>query len=103
MLLPLPSADSQRFLLASAPLLDAARAAFAGLPGLEAPYAADPKAAAGELASILHAGYGPVVGLFGVHRYHHTRGDDLRCVSAELIPPVADAFAKVIATVVASA
>lgn len=103
MLLPLPSADSQRFLLASAPLLDAARAAFAGLPGLEAPYAADPKAAAGELGSILHAGYGPVIGLFGVHRYHHTRGDDLRCVSAELIPPVADAFARVVATAVASA
>jgi hypothetical protein len=100
---PLPSADPQRFLLASAPLLDAARAAFAGLPGLEAAYAADPKAAAGELASILHAGYGPVIGLFGVHRYHHTRGDDLRCVSAELVAPVAEGFEKVITAALAQA
>ena len=34
---PLPSADPQRFLLASGALLNAARAAFAGQPGLEAP------------------------------------------------------------------
>jgi hypothetical protein len=100
---PLPSADPQRFLLASASLLEAARAAFAGLPGLEAVYAADPKAAAGELASILQAGYGLVIGLFGAHRYHHTRADDLRCVSADLIPPVAEGFAKVITAAVAQA
>ena len=95
-LAPLPSADPQRFLLASPPLVAAAKAAFAGQPGLEQAYAADPAQAAGELASILKAGYDPVVGIFGSHRFHHTRSDDLRCVSPALIPPVADAMAKVI-------
>lgn len=96
LLSPLPSADPQRFLLASAPIVPAAKAAFAGLPGLEAVYTADPKAAAGELASILTAGYDPVIGIFGSHRYHHTTSDDLRCVSPALIPPVATAMAQVV-------
>lgn len=96
LLAPLPSADPQRFLLASAPLVGACRSAFAGQPGLEQTYPVDPKQAAGELASIVRAGYDPVMGIFGVHRFHHARGDDLRCVSPALVPPVADAFAKVI-------
>ncbi|MBW8812726.1 MAG: hypothetical protein JF588_04815 [Caulobacterales bacterium] len=96
LLSPLPSADPQRFLLASPPLVPAAQAAFAGLPGLEQVYAADPKQAAGELSSILAGGYGPVIGVFGSHRFHHARNDDLRCVEPTLVPPVAAAFAKVI-------
>ena len=96
MLAPLPSADTQRFLLASPPLVDACKTAFAGQPGLEQTYPVDPKQVAGELASIVSAGYDPAMGIFGVHRFHHSRGDDLRCVSAALIPPVAEAFAKVI-------
>jgi len=97
LLSPLPSADPQRFLLGAPKLVPALRAAFAGLPGLEKPYPADPKLAAGELGSILAAGYDPAMGIFGTHRYHHTKSDDLRCVSPALIPPVVDAFAKVIA------
>ncbi|WP_296597225.1 hypothetical protein [Phenylobacterium sp.] len=93
---PLPSADPQRFLLASAPLVDACKAAFAGQPGLEQTYPVDPKQTAGELASIVKAGYDPVMGIFGTHRFHHARTDDLRCVSPALVPPVADAFAQVI-------
>ena len=93
---PLPSADSQRFLLAAAPLVPALTAAFAGQPGLEKPYAADPRMAAGELASILSAGHRMAMGIFGVHRFHHTRSDDLRCISPSLVPPVVEAFAKVI-------
>jgi len=96
LLAPLPSADPQRFLLASPKFVPAVTAAFAGQPGLEKPYPADPRQAAGELGSILQAGYDPAMGVFGAHRFHHTRSDDLRCVSAALIPPVADAFAKVI-------
>lgn len=96
LLSPLPSADPQRFLLASPHLVAACKAAFAGQPGLEQTYPADPKVAAGELASILRSGYDPVMGIFGSHRFHHARGDDLRCVSPALIPPVADAFAQVI-------
>ncbi|WP_293902943.1 hypothetical protein [Phenylobacterium sp.] len=97
LLAPLPSADPQRFLLASPPLVAAARVAFAGQPGLEQPYAADPAQAAGEFASILKGGYDPVVAIFGSHRFHHTRSDDLRCVAPGLIPPVAEAMATVIA------
>jgi len=96
LLAPLPSADPQRFLLASPHLVEPCKAAFAGQPGLEQTYPVDPKQTAGELASIVRSGYDPVMGIFGVHRYHHARGDDLRCVSPALIPPVADAFAKVI-------
>ncbi|MDZ4375618.1 MAG: hypothetical protein U1C74_29915, partial [Phenylobacterium sp.] len=92
----LPGADSQRYLLVSQPHLEAARAAFAGLPGLEAAYAADPKLAAGELGSILKAGYPQAMGIFGGHRYHHARNDDLRCVSPALIRPVVEAFKTVI-------
>ena len=94
---PLPGADSQRYLLASPPLMRSAKAAFAGLPGLEQVYPADPVLAAGELGNVLRAGYAPAIGIFGGHRFHHARADDLRCVSAALIPPVGDAFAKVIA------
>lgn len=93
---PLPSADPQRFLLASPPLVAACKAAFAGLPGLEQTYPVDPAQVAGELASIVRSGYDPAMGIFGTHRFHHARGDDLRCVSPALIPPVADAFAQVI-------
>ncbi len=93
---PLPSADPQRFLLASPALEAGAKAAFAGLPGLEQVYPADPARAAGELGNILRAGYGSAIGIFGSHRFHHARADDLRCVSPALIPPVVDAFARVI-------
>ncbi len=100
-LTPLPSADPQRFMLASPALLPAAQSAFAGLPGLEQPYPADPAQAAGELGNILRAGYNPAIGIFGGHRFHHARADDLRCVSPALIPPVVEAFKKVIRSAVA--
>lgn len=95
-LAPLPSADPQRYLLASPHLVAACKAAFAGQPGLEQTYPVDPKQAAGELASIVRAGYDPVMGVFGAHRFHHAQSDDMRCVSPELITPVSKAFEKVI-------
>ncbi|RAK66303.1 hypothetical protein [Phenylobacterium kunshanense] len=95
-LAPLPSADPQRFLLASSPLVQACRTAFAGQPGLEQAYPVDPKQVAGELASIVSAGYDPAMGIFGAHRFHHARSDDLRCVSPALVPPVAEAFKAVV-------
>jgi len=93
---PLPSADAQRYLMASPALLSLARRAFAGQPGLENPYGAKQQTAAGELSNILAAGYDPVLGIFGAHRFHHSRGDDLRCVSPSLAILVADALVKVI-------
>ena len=100
---PLPGADSQRYLLASPQLMGAAKAAFMGQPGLEQVYPADPALAAGELGNILRAGYNPAIGVFGGHRFHHARADDLRCVSAPLVPPVADAFARVIVSALGAA
>ncbi len=89
---PLPSADSQRVLTATADVAASVRAAFHGISGLEATYVADRATAGGELVNVLDAGYGTAIGLYGGHRYFHTQADDLRCVSAELVTPVAMAF-----------
>lgn len=94
-LTPLPSADPQRFLAVSASLLPAARAAFAGSPGLEVPHDVD-QGAGGELGDIAAAGYGPVIGVFGAHRFHHTAADDLSCVSADLSIDLADRMLQLI-------
>ncbi|WGM37695.1 hypothetical protein [Caulobacter sp. NIBR1757] len=81
---PLPGADSQRLLVATPTLIDKARAAFAGLPGLEAPYPSS-AGAAGELGEILKAGYAPAAGIFGSHRLHHAETDDARCLHPPLV------------------
>jgi len=88
---PLPSVDTQRFLSVSPALLPLASQVFAGHPGLEAPYAND-TLSAGELTEIIAAGYAPVAGVFGVHRYHHVAEDDARCVSAASVASTAAAF-----------
>lgn len=90
-LLPLPGADPNRFLIATPDLIDLARRVFQGQPGLEAPYPAG-AGAEGELKHILAAGYRSVVGVFGGHRFHHARGDDMRCVSGDLVTPTARSF-----------
>ena len=91
-LLPLPSADAQRVLTGTADVLDRTRAAFRGISGLEAAYAADKTTAGGELVNVLDAGYPTAIGLYGGHRYFHTSGDDMRCASGDLVRPVAGAF-----------
>lgn len=88
-LLPLPSADPQRFLVASERVIGTARKAFAGLPGLESPYPEQGNAG-GELGDIAAAGYPNVAGIFGAHRFHHAAQDDLRCVRGELVDSVTD-------------
>lgn len=88
-LIPIPSADPQRFLAVSPSLLNAARDSFAGAPGLEAPHDVN-DGAGGELGDIARAGYPSVVGVFGAHRFHHTATDDLSCVSADLCIDLAD-------------
>ena len=96
-LVPLPSADPQRYLLASPDLLPSCCAAFRGQPGLEAPLPATPGNAAGELGPILAAGHRRVVGVYGAHRFHHAAGDDGRCVSAALTLQAFTAFREVVA------
>ncbi|MGH6985517.1 MAG: hypothetical protein ACRED9_01590 [Caulobacteraceae bacterium] len=96
-LLPLPSADAQRFMTATPDLLERTKCAFRGITGLEEVYLADKARAGGELGSVLRAGYQSGIGLFGVHRYFHTRGDDMACVSGDLVQPVAAAYRAALA------
>lgn len=94
---PLPSTDAQRVLTATPEVIEAVKRAFKGLNGLEAVYPADKANAGGELVNVIEAGYAPAIGLYGGHRYFHTAGDDLRCVSGELVAPVAAAFQAALA------
>ena len=87
---PLPSADPQRFLIASEGLLPDLREAFAGLPGLETPYPAS-AGAGGELGEILAAGYPRAAGLLAAHRYHHAAADTADKTGADLVMPVLQA------------
>lgn len=85
--MPLPSADSQRYLSATPELIPLAAEIFAGQAGLEAPISTQ-GFVAGELKEIIKAGYASVAGVFGAHRYHHVMEDDERCLH-----PVATAHA----------
>ena len=49
----------------------------------------------------LDAGYGAGIGLYGIHRYFHTAGDDMRCISGDLVAPVAAAFRTAIMAILA--
>lgn len=95
---PLPGTDSQRYLVTSPSLLPAARREFAGLAGLEAPYASD-VLSAGELTNVIAAGYPLVAGVFGIHRFHHVADDDERCVDAGEVARAAAAFRRLVAHV----
>ncbi|WP_439540135.1 hypothetical protein [Sphingomonas sp.] len=90
-LLPLPSADSYRFLMTSPEFVEHARTIFNGQPGIEMAY---PSAAgaAGELAEVIKAGYPRHAGIFGAHRHHHSASDDLSTVAAEPLAVTARAF-----------
>jgi len=98
---PLPGPDAQRYLLASPDVAEIFARAFAGQPGLEAPYPATVENSAGELTNILKAGYPSAAGFFGNHRFHHSRNDDLRCVSGALVRPVSEALRRALAEVLA--
>lgn len=98
-LLPLPSADSQRVLTATPDVLARVRAAFKGITGLEATYEATKAMAGGELVNVIEAGYGTAIGEYGGHRYFHTPGDDLRCVSGDLVAPVATAYRRALTAI----
>lgn len=81
-LLPLPSADPNRFLMTSADLVDNARAIFKGQPGIEMTYPSS-EGTAGELSEIVKAGYPRHAGIFGAHRHHHAPTDDLSTIVIE--------------------
>ena len=89
-LLPLKSADAQRFLIAGEEFLPTLRESFAGLPGLEVPYPAR-AGSAGELGEILSAGYPAAIGMLGAHRFHHVADDTAEKTGPELVLPVLQA------------
>lgn len=91
-LLPLNSADPQRFLLAPPSLSAAIAPHVKTLPGLERVYELTRDTAAGDLKEIHHAGYATVFGAFGAHRYHHSLRDQIEMTSGELVEPIARAF-----------
>lgn len=99
---PLPGADSQRYLAISAALLPAARGAFAGLAGLEAPYSSE-VLSAGELTNILRAGYPRAAGVFGLHRFHHVADDGMNCLSEEQVARTIAAFRRLVQSVLGAA
>lgn len=80
-LLPLPSVDPQRLLVATENAISVCKQSFRGAPGLENVYPAS-AGAAGELGNILAAGYPRAFGILGAHRFHHVADDDARCVDA---------------------
>ncbi|WP_395074619.1 hypothetical protein [Hyphococcus sp.] len=93
-LLPLSSADPQRYAMASADWLGKCHSAFAGEPGLEHPYPADVSAAAGELRIILEAEYSSILGIFGANRFHHTALDTPSVTTPALLARAAHAVQK---------
>lgn len=94
-LAPIAGTDSQRYLAVSPQHLPLARRLFAGFAGLESPYSAA-ELSAGELATIVAAGYPSVAGVFGLHRFHHVEGDDARCVDPAAIGATIAAFRQLL-------
>ncbi|HMO75730.1 MAG TPA: hypothetical protein PKD99_07210 [Sphingopyxis sp.] len=97
-LAPIAGTDSQRYLAVSPQHLPLARRLFAGLAGLESPYSAA-ELSAGELATIVAAGYSSVAGVFGLHRFHHVESDDARCVDPAAIATTIAAFRALLSAV----
>ncbi|MBL0421488.1 hypothetical protein JI739_14110 [Ramlibacter sp. AW1] len=91
---PLPSADSNRFTMATPALHAAAEQAFAGLAGLELVRA--PVGTASELGAVVERGYGRAFAVLGLPRVFHTPQDDLPAVDAALLAPVVQAHARLI-------
>ncbi len=92
-LLPLPSADPQRFLVGSTQHLERLQTAFERLPGLERPYPAT-AGAAGELSELIAHGYTSLFGLFGAHRFHHVDADRLDKTGPDLIAACINAIKR---------
>jgi len=94
-LLPLPSADPNRFLMLSPDLVERAREIFAGQPGIEMAYPSG-EGTAGELTEIVKAGYPRHAGIFGAHRHHHAATDDFSTVAAEPLAATARGFRELL-------
>lgn len=97
----LPSADPNRFTMATEALQAAAREAFRGLPGLEAVRA--PMEGVSELATVLRHGHTRALAALGMPRSFHTPQDDLEGVDGALLAPVVRAHMQVVEAAVREA
>lgn len=97
--LALPSADPNRFTMATPPLHRAARQAFAGLAGLE--LVQSPVLTSSELGAVVEQGYERAFAVLGLPKVFHTPQDDLSAVDAALLAPVVRAHMAVIESAVA--
>jgi len=91
-----PAPPAGRRLAVSEALLPAAKQAFAGQPGYDAPLDIDQTPAPGEIAEYQRRGYRPLVGMVGPHPLHHTRGDRPDVTGPELLEPVARGLAGMV-------
>lgn len=87
-------AESERIVMATDPMMDAAAKYFAGLPGLETP--AEVMPGAGELGDIVARGYKNAFAVLGLHRWFHTSEDTLDKTDAKLLLPVYEAHRRMI-------
>ena len=81
-LMPLPSTDAQRYLLAPEGWIDQIRPTLRGLPGYEVPYPATVENSSGEARHIMERGYTRMISTVGAHRLHHSRRDDAQVIDA---------------------
>lgn len=92
--------NPDRYCLASAPILDSARDAFEGEPGLETPIEARHDRAAGEFADVLRHGYEPALSIFSACQHHHVPGDVAANTDGAILEPVARGLVHIIANVI---
>lgn len=95
-LIPLPSADSRRILMGTPDLLPGLKTAFRGVSGLENVLPATAETAAGELKTVLEAGYTRVFGGFGGHMFHHSPEDRPDKTGPDLLAPMAAAMLRAV-------
>jgi hypothetical protein len=96
----IPQINSRRRMIASASLLDVARAAFKGQAGYDVPVDAASSDAVGEALIFRDAGYAPIVSLVGSSPLFHTRLDRAPLAA---MPDVLELVARSLASVLTSA
>lgn len=94
------AANARRGVAASPAIVDVARQAFARVPGITVA-SLDPGSAVGEAALIARAGRFPTVAIVGYQLAHHTRLDDARATSPEILAPTASALAQLLSLIIA--
>ncbi len=93
---PTDTPNLARTLMASADLLPACQAAFAGQPVIDQPAVADISRSAGEYTLVLKEGYPSSMGFWGAHGLFHTPIDGKDSTSGAIMEPIARAIAKVV-------